>query len=217
MQKGLDALFLIAYISSTHSTCYLGVDRKRKRAPDKAGQRGRDVRAPFQWKRRCKQQEEVKIMIAKGQQENMLVVEPDGKVVIPAQILGAAGIKAGAEIWVKTSTYHLTLALKPRRRPLDRQQLHKEFDRWIKEQPGDRKIKGDDPWLFGLTAAEYDALSPEEEEALWEQAYREESQRQDREEAVLDDENYPPLQPDFSTAGQRPGGGHAERSKTPNA
>ena len=44
--KGLDALFLIAYISSGPSTFYLGVKRKRIRASDKAGQRKSCPRLP---------------------------------------------------------------------------------------------------------------------------------------------------------------------------
>ena len=121
-------------------------------------------------------------MVAKEQEEVTLIVESDGKVVILAEILGTAGIKARAEIKVKTGRRRLTLALKPRRRKLDRQQLREEFDWWVKEHLGDHKIKDNDPWLFGLTVVEYDALSPEEEEALWERVYREESERQDQEE-----------------------------------
>ena len=112
----------------------------------------------------------------------------DGSLSIPAELVQQAGLKTGKDILLRVGASRLTLLS-----PLDTSVLFEAFKEQIQPQLSD--LNAEYRMSDGRTIKEYLALAGDQQQALWEEAFRE----------AIDELEKEPEQdasPDYVSAGQ---------------
>ncbi|MFQ6043751.1 MAG: hypothetical protein ACE5PV_23095 [Candidatus Poribacteria bacterium] len=121
-----------------------------------------------------------------------IVANEDGSMVIPPEIAASVGIAPKTEYIVYQHDGRILMISRDRLLPL----LDSMTDAMIEKMEAAGGFSDDATFLFGLTVEEYFALSEEEEAALWEKRYKEESERVN-DEPEIDVPSY------FTSSGQK--------------
>lgn len=104
-----------------------------------------------------------------------LKVEPDGRIIIPSEVVSETGFSAESDVVLIKRGKSILLFPKKEILPF----LDALSDRMQEELENTGGLKSDAKFLFDLSVAEYGRLPQKLEKELWEKNYAQESKRMD--------------------------------------